>query len=87
MITGLSGAGGTTLANALKSPIVEDGMHCCLIDGDDVRRGLNKDLDFSLAARTENVRRVAEVAKLMNEQVFIVICSLISPSISDRQLA
>ena len=63
------------------------GKPCYVLDGDNVRHGLNKDLDFSEASRTENIRRIAEVAKLMNDAGLIVITAFISPLRADRQMA
>jgi adenylyl-sulfate kinase len=85
--TGLSGAGKTTLAFALEKRLIEMGQGCFVLDGDNVRHGLNRDLGFSHPDRTENIRRIAEVAKLMNDAGLIVITSFISPYRKDRQLA
>lgn len=85
--TGLSGAGKTTIANLLEKTLLEKGIHTYLLDGDNVRHGLNKDLGFSDADRTENIRRVAEVAKLMVDAGLVVITSFISPFDLDRKLA
>lgn len=85
--TGLSGAGKTTIANLLEKTLLERGIHTYLLDGDNLRHGLNKDLGFSDADRTENIRRVAEVARLMLDAGLIVITSFISPFESDRQMA
>lgn len=86
-LTGLSASGKSTLAYALEHQLVEMGKACYVLDGDNVRHGLNQDLGFSEAARTENIRRVAEVAKLMNDAGLIVITAFISPLRSDRQMA
>lgn len=86
-MTGLSGAGKSTLAFALEKRLTELGHACFVLDGDNVRHGLNRDLGFSPEARTENIRRIAEVAKLMNTAGLIVITSFISPYRSDRQMA
>lgn len=86
-MTGFSAAGKSTLAYALERSLLERGRACCVLDGDQVRLGLNRDLGFSTAERSENVRRVAEVARLMNEAGLIVICALISPRLADRSLA
>jgi adenylyl-sulfate kinase len=85
--TGLSGAGKTTIANLLEKALLDQGIHTYLLDGDNVRHGLNKDLGFSEADRTENIRRVAEVARLMCDAGLVVITSFISPFTSDRQMA
>jgi adenylyl-sulfate kinase len=86
-LTGLSGAGKSTLALALARRLIGNGRACQVLDGDNVRHGLSRDLGFSAADRSENIRRVAEVAKLMNDAGLIVISALISPHISDREMA
>ncbi|WP_143327418.1 adenylyl-sulfate kinase [Paraburkholderia hospita] len=86
-LTGLSGAGKSTLANLLEQNLYSRGLHTCLLDGDNLRLGLNKDLGFSEADRHENVRRVAEVAKLMVDAGNIVITAAISPFRSSRESA
>lgn len=83
-LTGLSGSGKTTLATLLEKKLKQDGYTCCLLDGDVIRRGLNKDLGFTDADRKENVRRIAEVAKLMIDSGLVVISAFISPFQSDR---
>lgn len=85
--TGLSGSGKSTLANEVEKRLVALGKHTMLLDGDNVRHGLNKNLGFKEADRVENIRRVAEVAKLMNEAGLIVITSFISPYEKDRENA
>ena len=85
--TGLSGAGKSTIANALESKLHELGKHTMTLDGDNVRHGLNRDLGFSDADRVENVRRVAEVAGLMTEAGLITLVSFISPFRAERRLA
>lgn len=85
--TGLSGSGKSTLANALEIRLAAQGKHTMLLDGDNIRMGLNRDLDFSDEARTENIRRIAEVAKLMNDAGLIVLTSFISPFKQDRDMA
>jgi adenylyl-sulfate kinase len=85
--TGLSGAGKSTLANALERALYERGHHSYLLDGDNVRHGLNRDLGFSDADRVENIRRIAEVAKLFVDAGLIVMTAFISPFRADRQLA
>lgn len=86
-LTGLSGAGKSTLANLLERKLVAAGRHTYLLDGDNVRHGLSRDLGFTEADRVENIRRVAEVAKLMVDAGLIVLVSLISPFRADRQMA
>lgn len=86
-LTGLSGAGKSTLAFALEGRLTANGRACHVLDGDNLRHGLNRDLGFSTADRSENIRRVAEVAKLMNDAGLIVITALISPHRSDREMA
>lgn len=85
--TGLSGAGKSTLAFALEHRLVDLGRACYVLDGDNVRHGLNRDLGFSPENRTENIRRIAEVAKLMNDAGLIVIAAFISPYREDREMA
>jgi bifunctional enzyme CysN/CysC len=85
--TGLSGAGKSTIANIVEQKLHEMGRHTYLLDGDNVRHGLNKDLGFTDADRVENIRRVAEVAKLMADAGLIVLASFISPFRAERQLA
>lgn len=86
-LTGLSGSGKSSLACSLEKSLAAQGKSCFVLDGDNVRHGLNKDLGFSLSDRSENVRRIAEVAKLMNDAGLIVIVAIISPMIEDRALA
>jgi bifunctional enzyme CysN/CysC len=85
-LTGLSGAGKSTIADVLEKQLAGGGRHTMLLDGDNVRHGLNRDLGFTDADRVENIRRVGEVAKLMTEAGLIVICSFISPFRAERQL-
>ena len=85
--TGLSGAGKSTIANLVEKRLHAMGRHTMILDGDNVRHGLNKDLGFSEADRVENIRRVAEVAKLFVEAGLIVLVSFISPYRSERMLA
>lgn len=85
--TGLSGAGKSTLANLLDRRLHEAGRHTYLLDGDNVRQGLNRDLGFTEADRVENIRRVAEVARLMTDAGLIVLVSFISPFRSERRMA
>lgn len=86
-LTGLSGSGKSTLANALEQQLAAEGRHTMLLDGDNVRFGLNRDLGFSKEDRVENIRRIAEAAKLMNDAGLIVLTSFISPFRKDRQTA
>ncbi|MGB4813045.1 MAG: adenylyl-sulfate kinase [Methylophilaceae bacterium] len=86
-LTGLSASGKSTLAFALERRLVDIGYKCYVLDGDNIRHGLNKDLGFSHQDRTENIRRIAEVARLMNEAGLIVITAFISPYHEDRELA
>ena len=85
--TGLSGAGKSTIANLVEKQLHALGRHTYLLDGDNVRHGLNRDLGFTDTDRVENIRRVAEVAKLMVDAGLIVITSFISPFSAERQLA
>ena len=86
-LTGLSGAGKSTLACALEKKLMAAGHMAYVLDGDNLRHHLNRDLGFSPADRRENIRRSAEVARLMNDAGLIVICAFISPLRSDRELA
>lgn len=83
-LTGLSASGKSTLAYELEHRLISSGRPCLALDGDNVRHGLNADLGFSPADRRENVRRIAEVAKLFNEAGLIVITAFISPYRDDR---
>ncbi|MBQ9058042.1 MAG: adenylyl-sulfate kinase [Atopobiaceae bacterium] len=85
--TGLSGSGKSTLANAVEQRLHAQGVHTMLLDGDNVRLGLNRNLGFTEADRIENIRRIAEVAKLMNDAGLVVLTSFISPFASDRRRA
>ena len=85
--TGLSGSGKSTLANAVEKRLHAQGRFTMLLDGDNVRLGLNRNLGFSEADRIENIRRIAEVAKLMNDAGLIVLTSFISPFVRDRRNA
>lgn len=84
--TGLSGSGKSTIANALDVALVEAGYHTFLLDGDNVRQGLSRDLGFSDADRVENIRRIGEVGKLFVDAGLIVISAFISPFSSDRMM-
>lgn len=85
--TGLSGSGKSTIANLLDKRLHAEGKHSYLLDGDNVRHGLNRDLGFTEADRVENIRRVAEVAKLMVDAGLIVLVSFISPFKTERRMA
>jgi len=86
-LTGLSGAGKSTLANELERRLRARSVRTYLLDGDNVRHGLNRDLGFSTEDRVENIRRIAEVSKLMVDAGLVVITAFISPFRADRQLA
>ncbi|MED0758345.1 adenylyl-sulfate kinase [Aneurinibacillus thermoaerophilus] len=85
--TGLSGAGKSTLANEVERRLHERGMHTYLLDGDNIRHGINKDLGFSPEDRAENIRRIGEVAKLFVDAGVLVLTAFISPYRADRALA
>jgi adenylylsulfate kinase len=85
-LTGLSGSGKSTIANAAARELFEQGYQVTVLDGDNVRHGLNKDLGFSDDDRKENIRRIGEVAKLFVEQGTIVITAFISPFQEDRRI-
>lgn len=82
--TGLSGSGKSTIANALDVALYQGGYHTFLLDGDNVRHGLNRDLGFSYTDRVENIRRIGEVSKLFADAGMIVLSAFISPFASDR---
>ena len=82
--TGLSGAGKSTIANLVEAKLAERRRHTYMLDGDNVRHGLNKDIGFTDADRVENIRRVGEVAKLFVDAGLIVLCSFISPFRAER---
>jgi bifunctional enzyme CysN/CysC len=84
--TGLPGSGKSTVANLVEQQLHARGVHTILLDGDNIRHGLNKDLGFSTADRLENIRRVGEVAKLMTDAGLIVLCAFISPFAAERQM-
>ncbi|WP_440089567.1 adenylyl-sulfate kinase [Pseudomonas fragariae (ex Marin et al. 2024)] len=86
-LTGLSGSGKSTLAFALERTLLDLGRLAYALDGDNVRQGLCRDLGFSPADRSENIRRIAEVAQLMNDAGLIVVASFISPYREDREMA
>lgn len=85
--TGLSGSGKSTIANALEKALFGKEIHTYLLDGDNVRKGLNNNLSFSPEDRTENIRRIAEVANLMIDAGLVVIASFVSPYREDRENA
>ncbi len=84
--TGLPGSGKSTVANLIEQQLHARGVHTILLDGDNIRHGLNKDLGFSATDRVENIRRVGEVAKLMTDAGLIVLCAFISPFATERQM-
>ncbi len=85
--TGLSGAGKSTIANLVEKKLSERNLHTYLLDGDNVRHGLNRDLGFSESDRVENIRRIGEVAKLMVDAGLVTLVSFISPFAADRRMA
>ncbi|MGQ9662144.1 MAG: adenylyl-sulfate kinase [Kiritimatiellia bacterium] len=85
--TGLSGSGKSTLAHAVEATLFERNVRTYVLDGDNIRHGLNKDLGFSPEDRQENIRRIGEVAKLFADAGFIAMTAFISPYIADRNLA
>jgi bifunctional enzyme CysN/CysC len=84
--TGLSGAGKSTIANLVEAGLHARGAHTLLLDGDNIRHGLNRDLGFTEEDRVENIRRIGEVAKLMTDAGLIVLCSFISPFRAERRM-
>ncbi len=86
-LTGIPASGKTTIARELEKRLHEMGGHTYVLDGDNVRHGLNRDLGFSMEARKENIRRIAEVAKLFCDAGIITICSFVSPYREDRETA
>lgn len=82
--TGLSGSGKSTVANAVEKALVDKGIHTYTLDGDNVRKGLNNNLTFSPEDRTENIRRIAEVANLMIDAGLVVLAAFVSPYEKDR---
>ena len=83
-LTGLSGSGKSTIAHAVEKQLLDRGVHACVLDGDNVRHGLNSDLGFSDADRSENIRRIGEVARLFAEAGMVAITAFISPFREDR---
>jgi adenylylsulfate kinase len=86
-LTGLSGAGKTTIAEAINASILKKGYFTKHFDGDEIRKGINSDLAYSVADRHENIRRIAEISKLFLDSGLVVICSFISPTEEMRKLA
>lgn len=86
-LTGLSGAGKSTIADALETFLIQKGIHTYILDGDNVRRGVCSDLGFSAEDRSENIRRIGELAALFVDAGIVVITSFISPFEKDRELA
>lgn len=86
-LTGLSGAGKSTLAVELERRLMDAARPCYLLDGDNVRAGINRDLGFGASDRHENIRRVAEIARLLNDAALIAITAFISPYRADRAMA
>jgi adenylyl-sulfate kinase len=86
-LTGLPGAGKSTIAQALDARLHQLGRHAYVLDGDILRTGLNRDLGFTHEARTENIRRAAEVARLMVDAGLVVVCAFISPYRAERRIA
>ncbi|MFM8949360.1 MAG: adenylyl-sulfate kinase [Bacteroidota bacterium] len=84
--TGLSGSGKSTLANTVEQLLVAEGIHTYVLDGDNIRHGLNSNLDFSEAGRRENIRRIGEVSKLFVDAGIVVLTAFISPFKSDRAM-
>ena len=85
--TGLSGSGKSTLANEVEAALFERGCHTYILDGDNIRHGLNKDIGFSPKDREENIRRIGEVAHLFAQAGVIVMTAFISPYLADREMA
>jgi adenylylsulfate kinase len=83
--TGLSGSGKSTLANLVEIALHEQGISTCILDGDNIRQGINKDLSFAPEDRTENIRRIAEISNLMLEAGLITLAAFVSPYIQDRE--
>jgi len=86
-LTGLPGAGKTTLASGLVKKLLESGLNCIHLDGDIIRKGMNSDLGFSMVDRRENIRRVAELSHLLLQNHSIPICSFIAPTREIREMA
>lgn len=86
-LTGLSGSGKSTIARNLEVVLFQAGIRTLILDGDNTRMSINSDLDFSINGRKENIRRVAEMAKLLNDAGVVVITAFISPFAEDRATA
>lgn len=86
-LTGLSGAGKSTIAAELERQLIDGARPCYMLDGDNVRAGINRDLGFGPEDRRENIRRIAEIARLMNDAGLVVVTAFISPYRADRQMA
>lgn len=86
-LTGLSGAGKSTIAQSLRARVMADGLPVAILDGDDVRRGLSQGLGFGQADRCENIRRIAEVARLLSDQGVVVLVAAVSPMQAHRAMA
>ena len=86
-LTGLSGSGKTTIAGEISKQLMSQQIAPCILDGDQLRSGLNKDLGFTQEDRYENIRRTAEIAKILNQQGFVIITALISPLQAQRDMA
>ncbi len=84
--TGLSGSGKSTLANAVEQSLFENGYHTYILDGDNIRKGINKDLDFTETGRIENIRRIGEIAKLFCDAGIVVLAAFVSPFKNDRKI-
>ncbi len=84
--TGLSGSGKSTIANAVEQALFAEGFHTYILDGDNIRNGINKDLDFSESGRNENIRRIGEVAKLFCDAGIVVLAAFVSPFKKDREI-
>ncbi len=84
--TGLSGSGKSTVANVVEQELFNMGLKTYILDGDNIRKGLNNDLNFTEQSRIENIRRIGEVAKLMIDAGLVVLAAFVSPFIKDRQL-
>jgi len=83
--TGLSGSGKSTLANLVELALYKKGISTYILDGDNIRKGINKDLNFSKIDRTENIRRIAEISSLMLDAGVVTLATFVSPYIKDRQ--
>lgn len=84
--TGLSGSGKSTIANVVETEMFKSGLRTYILDGDNIRKGINQGLDFTEAGRTENLRRIAEIAKLLVDAGIITLAAFVSPLIKDRDL-